>query len=123
MSLAAKLVEKGIESIDVSMLPPEHKKEILTEVAELLYNQGKLDDAAKMISKSGNHGKQVEFGKKFLEEGRFSLAVDALIGSNANELIKKAGIACMNIGNMDAALRAFISIGDNEMERFIRENF
>ena len=123
MSLASKLIEKGVQNIDVSMLPDEYKKQILTEVAELLFNQGRLDDSAKMISKSCNSVKQVEFGTKFLKEGRPTLAVESLMGSGANELIKKAGIACLNEGHKEAALKAFSSISDEEMKKFIEENF
>lgn len=122
MSLASKLIDNGINKIDVSMLPEDYRKQILTEVAELLFNQGRLEDCASMIAKSGNKQKQIEFGIKFLQEGRPACAVDSLIGSDANDLLKKAGIACMNEGNKEAALKAFISINDKEMEEFIKEN-
>ena len=122
MSLASKLIDQGIDKIDVSMLPEDYKKQILTEVAELLFNQGRLDDSARIISKSGNKEKQAEFGLKFVREGRPALAVDALMGSGNLDLIKKAGVACMNNGNKEAALKAFVSIGDKEMEEFIKEN-
>ncbi|MDP1760406.1 MAG: hypothetical protein Q8L01_03115 [Candidatus Woesebacteria bacterium] len=123
MSLASKLIDNGIDSIDVSMLPVDYKKQILTEVAELLFNQGRLEDCAKTISKSCNPQKQVEFGIKFMAEGRPALAVEALLNSGAKDLIKKAGIACMNNGNRESAIKAFDSIEDKEMKKFIEENF
>lgn len=123
MSLASKLIDNGIDNIDVSMLPENYKKQILTEVAELLLNQGRLEDAAKTISKSCNPQKQVEFGTKFLAEGRPALAVESLLDSGAKDLIKKAGIACMNEGNKESAIKAFSSIEDNEMKKFVEENF
>ncbi len=122
MSLASKLIENGINKIDVSMLPEDYRKQVLTEVAELLFNQGRLEDCASVISKSGNAQKQIEFGEKFLKEGRPALAVDSLINSGAKELIKKAGVACMVEGNKNAALKAFANLEDREMEEFIKEN-
>lgn len=123
MSLASKLIDNGIDSIDVSMLPLDYKKQILTEVAELLFNQGRLEDCAKTISKSCNPQKQVEFGVKFMAEGRPALAVEALLNSGAKDLMKKAGIACMNNGNKESAIKAFDSIEDKEMKKFVEENF
>lgn len=123
MSLASKLIEQGIDKINVSMLPDDYKKQILTEVAELLFNQGRLEDAAKTISKSCNPQRQVEFGTKFLAEGRPALAVEALINSGAKDLMRKAGIASLNNGNKDAAIKAFSSMEDNEMKKFVEENF
>lgn len=122
MSLASKLIENGVNKIDVSMLPEDYRKQILTEVAELLFNQGRLEDCAMMISKSNNVQKQVEFGEKFLKEGRPALAVDSLMDSGMNELMKKAGVACMVEGNREAALKAFRSFNDKEMEEFIEKN-
>lgn len=123
MSLASKLIEQGIDKLDVSMLPDDYKKQILTEVADLLFNQGRLEDAAKTISKSCNPPRQVEFGTKFLAEGRPALAVEALINSGAKDLMRKAGIASLNNGNREAAIKAFAAIEDNEMKKFVEENF
>lgn len=122
MSLASQLIDKGVNNIDVSMLPEEQKKKILTDVAELLYNQGRLDDAAEVISKSGNHEKQTEFGVRFLKENKPSLAVHSLLGSDNFDLMRKAGIACMNANKKEAALLAFSSVGDTEFEMFVKEN-
>ena len=39
--LAKMIVEKGLDNVNISMLSPEQKKELLKEVAQIFYRLGK----------------------------------------------------------------------------------
>ena len=52
--IVEKIIKDGIDSVNLSMLGPQAKKKILTEVGEKLYKQGKFKEAVRIAEESGD---------------------------------------------------------------------
>lgn len=51
--IAKMIVNKGIESFDVSMFPEEQKKDILAQAAQIFLRQGRFDEAMIALERAG----------------------------------------------------------------------
>ena len=122
-TLAAKIVEKGLDKMDFSILPDSLKFDILTATAELFLKRNELDDALRAFVIANNKVRMVELGKQFLERKRFYEAAKFWIPAGNALLLEQAGVECANLGDFRLALQAFEAAGNRPMAEFLRVNF
>ena len=95
--IAKLIVNKGIESFDVSMFTEEQKKEILAQAANIFLRQGRFDDA--MIA---------------LERGGLPLP---------EEQIRQVADKKILMGQYQEAYDLLSKTGQHEMAEFVKANF
>ncbi len=122
-TLAAKIVEKGLDNMSFSMLPEVLKFDILTVTGELFFKQNNLRDAVRSFVIARNMDKLAEFGGMLLLQNRFEEAANFFIPTGRKKELEIVGFKCAEGGNYDLALRAFEASGDMRLAGFLRENF
>jgi len=122
-ALARWVVKKGIDNLDASMLSPDVRKEVLTEVGLLLLKEGRIEEAVKAVVMAENREKLIEMGDEFMRQNKFEQATLAFIPTKDKQRLEKAAALCAKEGRYALALHAFIAAGNDEMARFIRDNF
>lgn len=95
--MAKMIVSKGVDNVNMDMLSPDQKKALYRDVAEILYRQGKTEDAIIALMKGG-----------------FDLPMEGL---------KKIAEEKMSIGNYQAAYNFLTRAGQHDMAAFIKSNF
>ena len=95
--IAKMIVNKGIESFDVSMFPEEQKKEILAQAAQIFMRQGRFTEAVVSLEKAG-----------------LPLPV---------EQIRKVADKKILMGQYQEAYELLSKTGQTEMAEFVKANF
>jgi len=122
-TLAGKIVSKGLDNMDFSMLPPQIKFEILTMTGELFFKRGLLNDALRAFMLAPNMDKLFELGDWLLLQGRFEEAAHFFIPTGHKKVLEKVGFKCAEAGSYELALRCFESSGNLALARFMYANF
>ncbi|MDP6648226.1 MAG: hypothetical protein QGH34_02440, partial [Candidatus Woesearchaeota archaeon] len=60
--IVEKILKEGINSVSLSMLDEKSRKNILTDVGNKLFKQGKLLEAIEIITKSGDTERLIKLG-------------------------------------------------------------
>ncbi|MFH1637132.1 MAG: hypothetical protein ABIB71_01775 [Candidatus Woesearchaeota archaeon] len=123
VGLASKIVDKGLENTDLSMLPWDKKMVLLTDVAILLHKRGNYDDAVKAIIMSGNVIRMRLWVDEFLKTNKVKQATLCAIALKDKEKLERLGMMCMKEGYYRVAADAFKKVGKNDLAEFVKMNF
>lgn len=118
-----KILKEGINSVNLSMLDEKARKNILTDVGERLYKQGKIIDAIDMLAKSGDNERLAKLGSLFLSEMKIELATLCFIAVKDKEKLNGLAVSCIERRNYQLAAKAYEAADNQQMANFIRQNF
>ena len=118
-----KILKEGIKSVNLSMLDDQSRKNILTDVGEKLYRQGRLLEAIEMLAKSGDMERLEKLGNLFASEGKAELATLCFIGLKDKEKLNALAVSCIEIQNYALAAKAYEAADNIQMADFIKKNF
>lgn len=122
-TLAAKIVDKGLDNMDFSMLPDALKFEILTTTGELFFKKNNLRDAVRSFVIARNMDGLAELGETLLAQNRFEEAARFFIPTGKKKELEILGFKCAEVGNYKLALRCFEASGSASLVSFLRDNF
>lgn len=95
--MAKMIIAKGVDNVNLEMLSPDQRKALYRDVAEILYRQGKTEEAIIALMKGG-----------------FDLPADGL---------KKIAEEKMSLGNYRGAYDFLTRAGQHDMAAFVKTNF
>ncbi|MBI4447533.1 hypothetical protein HY643_00995 [Candidatus Woesearchaeota archaeon] len=121
--LVNQIVNKGIDSLDHSMLSEDLRNELFTKAGELFIKEGKHFEGVKCLAIAQNIAKLKEYGNYFVERILPEFAILCFIQLKDEDMIKKVGPACIDKGYYNIAIKAYEAIGDKKMAEFVRKNF
>lgn len=122
-TLATKIVDKGLDNMDFSMLPESLKFDILTVTGELFFKKNNIRDTVKSFVIARNMDRLAELGELLLAQNRFEDAALFFIPTGNKKFLEKAGFKCAEAGNYGLALKCFEASGDVRLAEFLRANF
>src|SRR3989338_4138829 len=122
-TLAAKIVSKGLDNMDFSMLPPQVKFEILTLTGELFFKRNMINDALRAFMIASNMDRLLELGNWLLLQGRFEDAARFFMQTGHKKLLEKVGFKCAEAGNYELAFKCFEASGNLSLAEFMYVNF
>ena len=121
--IVEKILKEGIKSVNLSMLDEKSRKNILTDVGEKLYKQGKLLEAIEILKQSGDFDRLMNLGDIFLSENKAELATLCFIPTKDKERLNKAAVKCIELKNYQLAAKAYQAADNKQMAFFIQQNF
>ncbi len=121
--LTYRIVEMGFENADLSMLPPDKKKDILTDVAVLLRKKNETGNAVKALAMSGNVPMLREWEMEFLTLKDSKHAAVCAIASNDLANMERVGMMCVADGHYELAIDVFRSACRPELVNFVKANY
>jgi len=121
--LIDKIVNEGVQSINVSMLSPALRKALMTEAGNVLMHKGRFQEAAHAFSLGENKEMLREQGKWFLEQKRYGLAAYFLLHVEDEGVLQELAKDCIAANEYASAKAIYESLGDQTMLAFLRENF
>ena len=121
--IVEKILKEGISSVNLSMLDEKSRKNILTDVGEKLYRQGKLIEAISMLEKAGDIERLAKLGDLFLSEGKSELAALCFIPTKDKQKLNDAAVKCIELKNYKLASAAYEAADNKLMADFIKQNF
>jgi hypothetical protein len=121
--LVEKIVNEGIQSVNVSMLSPQLRKTLLTEAGTVLMHKGRYEEAAHAFALGDNKEMLREQGHWFLEQNRYGLAAYFLLHVEREERLQELAKDCIAAGEINPAKAIYESLHDDTMLHFLRENF
>jgi hypothetical protein len=122
-TLARWVVEKGVDSVNPTMLSADMRNEIMTEAGMILLKEGRFFEAVKAVTMAGNSAKLLEMGDEFVRQTKFEEATLCFIPTKDKARIEKSASECAKLGNMSLAYYAYIASENEEMAAFMKENF
>ncbi len=122
-TLSAKIVSKGLDNMDFSMLPPQLRFEILSSVGELFFKKGNIRDSVRSFAIACNMDRLVEIGDWLLTQNRFEEAAQFFIPTGTRKILEDIGFKCAEAENYALALRCFEAAGSAELVEFMHANF
>ena len=122
-TLSAKIVSKGLDNMDFSMLPPQLRYEILSSVGELFFKKGNIRDSVRSFAIACNMDKLTEIGDWLMRQNRFEDAAQFFIPTGARKILEDIGFKCAEAENYALALRCFEAAGSAELVEFMYVNF
>ncbi len=123
INLASRIVEKGVDNVDLSMLPWDKKMALLTDVAIILRKKGNFDEAVKALVMSGNVVKLRSWTEDFITMNKVKHATMCAIPIRDQANLEKLGMKCMNGGYYRLAAEAFKKLGKEDLADFVKMNF
>ena len=121
--IVEKILKEGIGSVNLTMLDEQARKNILTDVGEKLYRQGKLIEAISMLEKAGDMERLAKLGDLFMSEGKSEMAALCFIPTKDRERLNNVAVRCIDLKNYRLAAEAFSAADNQQMADFIRNNF
>ncbi len=121
--IVEKILKEGINSVNLSMLDESARKNILTDVGDKLYKQGKILEAIEMLSQAKDFVKLLKLGDMFLSENKSELATLCFIPTKEKDRLNNAAVLCIQAKNYKLASKAYEAADNKQMSSFIRENF
>ena len=118
-----KILKEGIKSVNLSMLDEKSRRNILTDVGEKLYKQGKLIEAIEILAKSGDNERLEKLGNIFMSENKVELATLCFMAVKDKEKLNNLAVMCIERKNYALAAEAYESADNQQMANFIRQNF
>ncbi len=121
--IVEKILKEGINSVNLSMLDEKSRKNILTDVGEKLYRQGRILEAISVLGKANDIERLLKLGDLFLSENKFELAALCFIPTKDKERLNNVAVKCIDIKSYSIASEAFHAADNSQMADFIRQNF
>ena len=121
--IVQKILKDGINSVNLSMLDEKSRKNILTDVGEKLYKQGKLIEAIEILAKSGDNERLQKLGELFMSEGKIEPATLCFMALRDREKLNTLAVSCIERKNYQLAAKAYEAADNQQMANFIRQNF
>jgi len=121
--IVEKILKEGINSVNLTMLDEKSRKNILTDVGEKLYRQGRLLEAISILGKAGDIERLLKLGDLFLTENKFELAALCFIPTKDKERLNNVAVKCIDIKSYSIASEAFNAADNSQMADFIKQNF
>lgn len=118
-----KIINEGLDKIDVSSLSDDMKLNLLTQAGDALLKKKRLEEAAGAYDIADNKQKLRETAHWFEEQKRFADAAIFMrhVGTY-DELIALAE-RCIAAGAIAAAKQLYKQAGDDHMVIFLEKNF
>ena len=114
-----ELISKGIENVII----PETIKSNFDQTAENYIKNGNLLDAIKVFALTKNNKKLIETADLCLKENKPYEAFYGFYYANESEGLNKVGFIFLQIPDIEKALKSFKLAKNNEMIKFLEENF
>ena len=121
--IVQKILKDGINSVNLSMLDEKARRNILTDVGEKLYKQGRFVDAIVIMAKANDIEKLLKLGDLFLLESKIELATLCFIPARDKQRLNNAAVLCIQSKNYKLAAKAYEAAGNRQMASFIQQNF
>ena len=121
--IVEKIMKDGISSVNLSMLNETARKNILADVAEKLFKQGRFADSIGIMKIMGDNEKLLSIGDNFLSEGKAELATMFFIPTKDKQRLNNAAVLCIKSKNYALAAQAYEASDNSQMAQFIKENF
>ncbi|MBI2108230.1 hypothetical protein HYX09_00040 [Candidatus Woesearchaeota archaeon] len=121
--IVEKILTKGINSVNLSMLDESTRKNILSDVGEKLYKQNRFAEAIDIMAQAGQIEKLKELGDSFLAEAKAELAALCFIPTKDKDRLNNAAVMCIHSKNYRLAAKAYQAAGNTQMAEFIEKNF
>ena len=118
-----KILKEGISSVNLTMLDDKSRKDILTNVGEKLYKQGKILEAIEVLAKAGDVERLAKLGDLFLSESKAELAALCFIPTKDKERLNNVAVKCIELKNYKLAAGAYEAADNKQMALFIQQNF
>ncbi len=96
---------------------------MLVEAGEKLLRMGKPKEGVKALVMSGDQKKMIEVGEELLAKKDLINSCTVLEPTGHAELLGELGSRALNEGLYETALRAFKACKNDEMVKFVEENF
>lgn len=120
--ITEKIVNEGVQAVNVSMLSPDLRKRLMTEAGQTLMRQSRFKEAAHAFALGENKEELREQGRWFLKQQKIGLAAYFLIHVEDHEMLEQLAQRCIAANETDAAKEIYSALGDDTMLAFIREN-
>jgi methylmalonyl-CoA mutase cobalamin-binding subunit len=121
--IITKIVEQGVQSVNVSMISADLRKKLLTEAGNILMHKGKHKEAAEAYYVGGNIELLQEQGKWFLEQRKPGVAAYFLLHIEKQEFLHDLAQQCVETHNLESARAVYEKLGDKVMVEFLEQNF
>jgi len=121
--LVQKIVREGVSSLKVGMLPEQTRKKLLTTAGDKLLHMGKLREAADTYALGGNVEKLRDSAAWLLEQRRHADAATFLVHVGSPEELARLAEECIAAGQVRTARMLYEELGEEQMLRFLDENF
>ena len=121
--IVEKILKQGVKSVNLSMLDEKTRKNILTDVDEKLYKQGRLLEAIDILAGAGDFERLRKLGDIFLSENKAELAALCFIPTKDKEKLNKSAVMCIEAKNYALAAKAYAAADNTQMATFINQNF
>ena len=102
--LVPVLMQKGVESMNLSMLEPELKKRLLALVGEEYFRKGQVKEAINAFVLSGNRAKLGEIGEHYELVGQNMEAIDCYKLAADEEHLISLGKKCLENFHLKEAM-------------------
>ena len=112
--LVPALIDKGIESVNLSMFDDETRVQLLNEVGDECLRKGNVKQAVKAFMFIGNKDKLAKIGENYENIGMFSDAVDMYVLAENDAKLANLGSRCLKDGKFADAIKAFKKINDRQ---------
>ena len=121
--LARRIVEQGLDNINVSMLSNKTKCKVLTEAALIFLKKGNIPACIKSLSLGKNFTKLEDIGDTYLSQQNIELAALFFIASKNVKKTESIAKTCLEKGKIKLAYSAYQKLNDAKMCSFLKENF
>lgn len=122
-AVASRIIDNGIDNVDLTMWSPERKSSLLTDVAILLFKKGRTEEAVRTLVVSGNQIMLKKWFNDFVEERKSKYAALCAIALKDNKNIEVWAGYCMEDGYYKTALEGFNTLNKKDMVNFVKTNF
>ncbi|MBI2546599.1 hypothetical protein HYV81_05465 [Candidatus Woesearchaeota archaeon] len=121
--LADMIMEKGIDNVNLTMLTPEKRRNILSHVAEKYAKKNNIPEAVRLFAMAENREKLVELSDWLMEQRRYKQAAQAIIPTDDKERQNRIAEICLRERLFETASNVYTTMGNTVMAKFISENF
>lgn len=120
--LAELILKKGVWNVDSSKLTPQLRRQVFEEAGMRLQKLERHEEAAKALSIAESPNLH-ETLTAYMEQKQYAIAAFYALYSDDRELLERLAAECMKSGKKEAAIQLYTKSRNEEMVRFITENF
>lgn len=118
-----KIVNEGVDSVQLSALPKEVRSKLFTEAGNTLLHKRKLEEAAKCFALAENRDALLEHGRWYMKQQLLGAAAMFLLHVEDEEKLEELAKACIASNDIAAAKAIYSKLGNEVMLHFINKNF